>query len=671
MSFEESIHYAEDGENPNQRKRYQRKRRPSEFDPFKGFKPNKDGSGSGDEGDNFKMPDYPPPGIRGFLVATFILSALLFFVTRKSDELEIEFTEFVDEYLMAGKVSKMVVTGTTVVAHMKEDLKEAPRFFRIGGVDSFERRVEEAQAFVGLPRDDFVPIVYQKPSYIPTILIHLLPALILGFFSYSIYKRMNSASTKKNFMNFSGLTKADAITLDKKPQVRFKDVAGLGEAKTEIVEFVSFLKNPKKYQELGARIPKGALLVGPPGTGKTLLAKATAGEANVPFFSVAGSDFVEKFVGLGSLRVRDLFEKARKMAPCIIFIDEIDAIGKARSSSNFGNEERDNTLNQLLVEMDGFNTENSTVIVLAGTNRQDILDKALLRPGRFDRTISIDPPDKEGRKDIFKVHLAKLKTEKPPEEYADHLADLTPGFVGADIAGVCNEAALIASRMDKTSVDTKDFEDAIDRVVAGIERKSKVLDPVERNIVAHHEAGHAVTGWLLEHVDPLLKVSIIPRGASALGFAQYKNKDQYLYSREQLLDRMCMTLGGRVAEDIIFGNISTGAQDDLQKVTNLAFDQMAKYGFSEKIGLLSYHDSQQSEFSDRLFSEETAQMIDEEVRDLVNRAYERTYKLLLENKDKIEATAKRLLEKETIYYSDMEEILGARPFGDVKPQENK
>ena len=416
----------------------------------------------------------------------------------------------------------------------------------------------------------------------------------------------------------------------------FSDVAGCEEAKLEIMEFVNFLKNPSRYTELGAKIPKGALLTGPPGTGKTLLAKATAGEAKVPFISVSGSEFLEMFVGVGPSRVRDMFAMARKNAPCILFIDEIDAVGRKRGGRSFGgHSEQENTLNQLLVEMDGFNTS-SNVVVLAATNRVDILDGALLRPGRFDRQIFVPPPDIKGRASIFKVHLAPLKTTLDKNDVARKMAALTPGFTGADIANVCNEAALIAARDMNLTISLKNFESAIERVVAGLEKKTKVLQPDEKKTVAYHEAGHAVSGWFLEHADPLLKVSIIPRGMG-LGYAQYLPKEQYLYTKEQLFDRMCMTLGGRASEQIFFSRITSGAQDDLQKVTKNAYSQIVQLGMSEKVGNLSFDMPEKGEMTmDKPYSEQTAQIIDNEVRELVARAYKRTIELLTQHKANVE-----------------------------------
>ncbi len=458
-----------------------------------------------------------------------------------------------------------------------------------------------------------------------------------------------------------GKSKAQLFDKGSKVNITFKDVAGLDEAKVEVMEIVDFLKNPKKYTNLGGKIPKGALLVGPPGTGKTLIAKAMAGEAQVPFFSMSGSDFVEMFVGVGASRVRDLFKQAREKAPCIIFIDEIDAIGRARGKNvMMSNDERENTLNQLLVEMDGFGGE-SGIIILAATNRPDVLDSALLRPGRFDRQISIDLPDVKGREAIFKVHLKPIKVSETLD--LNKLAEQTPGFSGADIANVCNEAALIAARKDKNAVDFSDFQDAIDRVIGGLEKKNKIIAPSEKKIIAYHEAGHAVCGWFLEHAYPLLKVTIVPRGTAALGYAQYTPKEQYLYDTDQLIDQVCMTLGGRAAEQIFFGKISTGASNDLQQVTKIAYSMIMVYGMNEKIGNVSYYDPQNENAFNKPYSEETGKMIDEEVRRIIEEAYERTIALLTERKEEVEKLAKALLEKEVLYKSDVEKLIGERPFG--------
>lgn len=477
-------------------------------------------------------------------------------------------------------------------------------------------------------------------------------------------KRMGGGGGSSGGPNIFSIGRARAQVFDKdtKVNVSFKDVAGLEEAKEEVMEIVDFLQNPKKYTNLGGKIPKGALLVGPPGTGKTLLAKAVAGEAGVPFFSLSGSDFVEMFVGVGASRVRDLFKQAKEKAPAIIFIDEIDAIGRARGKNlvQSSNDERENTLNQLLAEMDGFGTD-SGVIILAATNRADILDSALMRPGRFDRQISVDRPDIVGREQIFSVHLRPL-TKLSTDVDAHRLALQTPGFAGAEIANVCNEAALIAARRNKEMVEMADFQDAIDRVIGGLEKKNKIISPEEKKIVAYHEAGHAVAGWFLEFADPLLKVSIVPRGVAALGYAQYLPKEQYLYRTEQLLDSMSMTLGGRAAEQIFFEKVSTGAQNDLERITKLAYGMITHYGMSKKVGQISFNDPTGEYGYQRPYSEKTAELIDQEVRSMIDEAYQRTIDLLTDKKKEVEAIAMELLTKEIIFKSDIERIIGARPF---------
>ncbi len=461
-----------------------------------------------------------------------------------------------------------------------------------------------------------------------------------------------------------GKSKATLFDKGTRVNINFGDVAGLDEAKVEVMEIVDFLKNPKKYTNLGGKIPKGALLIGPPGTGKTLLAKAVAGEAQVPFFSLSGSDFVEMFVGVGASRVRDLFKQAREKAPCIIFIDEIDAIGRARGKNvMMSNDERENTLNQLLVEMDGFGTDLG-IIILAATNRPDVLDSALLRPGRFDRQISIDRPDVKGREAIFKVHLGPIKTSETLDVHK--LAEQTPGFAGADIANVCNEAALIAARKNKEAVEMSDFQDAIDRVIGGLEKKNKIILPEEKEIIAYHEAGHAVCGWFLEHAYPLLKVTIVPRGTAALGYAQYTPKEQYLYNIDQLMDQICMTLGGRAAEEIFFNKISTGASNDLQQITRTAYAMITVYGMNDKIGNVSYYDPNQDQTFTKPFSEETGKMIDHEVRKLIDEAYQKTKILLTEKKEAVEILAKALLHKEVLFQSDVEALIGKRPYEEKK-----
>ena len=462
--------------------------------------------------------------------------------------------------------------------------------------------------------------------------------------------------------NIFNIGKSKAILFDKdeKIKITFDDVAGLDEAKEEVQEIVEFLKNPKKYTILGGKIPKGALLIGPPGTGKTLIAKAMAGEAQVPFFSISGSDFVEMFVGVGASRVRDLFRQARDKAPCIIFIDEIDAIGRARGKTLVqGNDERESTLNQLLVEMDGFSGEKG-VIIVAATNRPDVLDQALLRPGRFDRQISIDRPDLKGREQIFKTHLKTIKISKTVDPLK--LAAQTPGFVGADIANICNEAALIAARKEKTEVEFDDFNDAIDRVIGGLEKKNKIIQPEEKKIIAYHEAGHALCGWFLEYAHPLVKVSIVPRGVAALGYAQYLPKEKYLETTEEMKDRMCMTMGGRAAERVVFDRISTGAMSDLDVVTKMAYAAIAYYGMTEKVGNISFYDMVNNSTFSRPYSEETARMIDEEARKFIDEQYVRAQALLRDKRELLDVLANELLTKEVIFKDDLERLLGKRPF---------
>ena len=582
--------------------------------------------------------------------------------------------------------------------------------FTIGSLEAFERRLDEAQHALGVAPDRHVPVTYVDQTSWATELLRLAPTAVLVAAYIWFTRRQLGAGGFGGFGgpgggggpfggggrgNIFNVGKANVTTLDasKQKKVTFADVAGCDEAKAEVTEFVDFLKNPSKYRHLGATIPRGALLVGPPGTGKTLLAKAVAGEAGVPFLSMAGSDFLEMFVGVGPARVRDLFAQARAKAPSIIFIDEIDAIGRQRGRGGFagGNDERENTLNQLLVEMDGFGTT-AGVIVLAGTNRADILDRALLRPGRFDRQITVDRPDVAGREQILNVHLARIKVDAvhvdaPQQQSGEgsaggaagsavgaptmaslsaRLAALTPGFTGADLANVVNEAALNAARRSASGVLLRDFEYAIDRVIGGLEKKHKVISPEERRVVAYHEAGHAVTGWFLQHAEPLLKVSIVPRGTAALGFAQYLPNENVLATEQQLLDQMCMTLGGRAAEELFIGSITTGAQNDLEKVTRLAYSRVAVFGMSPKLGLLSFPpDDGQS--LNKPYSQETGALIDLEVREYVSAAYERTKALLQENRHHIEALAQALLAKEVLGLEDLTHILGQRPHKRVDP----
>jgi AFG3 family protein len=514
-----------------------------------------------------------------------------------------------------------------------------------------------------VPEENRIPIeVDSNRAEVTNQLISLGFWVLIFVGIWLLFRRMSGGGSGGQIFNI-GKSKAALFDQDNKVKITFADVAGLDEAKEEVKEIVDFLKYPTKFTKLGGKIPKGALLVGPPGTGKTLLAKAVAGEAGVPFFSLSGSDFVEMFVGVGAARVRDLFKQAKEKAPCIIFIDEIDAIGRMRGKGGSmpgSNDERENTLNSLLVEMDGFGTD-SGVIILAATNRPDVLDAALLRPGRFDRMISIDKPDIVGREQIFKVHLKPLKLG--PDVDAKKIAAQTPGFAGAEIMNVCNEAALIAARKDKDQIEMQDFQDAIDRVIGGLEKKTKIISPEEKKIVAYHEAGHAVAGWFLEHADPLVKVSIVPRGIAALGYAQYLPKEQFLYTVEQLTDEMCMALGGRAAEDIIFNKISTGALSDLERITKMAYGMVSIYGMNDKIGHISFYDSKAGDYSfNKPYSEATAQTIDEEVRKIVNEAFNRTKKLLLDKREQLEIIAQQLLEKEILFQADLERLIGKRPF---------
>jgi len=509
----------------------------------------------------------------------------------------------------------------------------------------------------------------EEVNYIGNIISFLLPILVLVFIWMFVMRRMTGGGgggAGGQIFNI-GKSKAQVYEKGKTTNVTFKDVAGLEGAKEEIVEIVEFLKNPKKYTELGAKIPKGALLVGPPGTGKTLLAKAVAGEAKVPFFSLSGSDFVEMFVGVGASRVRDLFKQAKEKAPSIIFIDEIDAIGRARGKNNsFGsNDERENTLNQLLTEMDGFGT-NSGVIILAATNRADVLDSALMRAGRFDRQIYVDMPDLNERKEIFQVHLKPIKLE--PGIDIDFLAKQTPGFSGADIANLCNEAALIAARHDKKFVQKQDFLDAVDRIVGGLEKKNKIITKEEKKAIAYHEAGHATISWLLEYASPLVKVTIVPRGQS-LGAAWYLPEERSITRTEQILDEMCSALGGRAAEQLIFGKISTGALSDLEKVTKQAYAMVSIYGLNDRIGNISYYDSQGRDAFTKPYSDETARVIDEEVSKMIEGQYQRALKILSENKDKLTMLAEKLLTSEVIFKEDLVEIFGKRPW--EKEEEEK
>ena len=589
-----------------------------------------------------------------------------------------------NEYLDKGEIEKVIVYNKTegeaylTAAALKEkahnkvakdmlgNANKGPHYsFDIGNDEVFQNKIEKAKQTGVLKDYDF-----KAKSNWSEIFISLLPIIVIIGLWILIMRRMSGGAGGGGGGQIFNIGKSRAKLFDEKTDLKttFKDVAGLEGAKEEIQEIVEFLRNPEKYTALGGKIPKGALLVGPPGTGKTLLAKAVAGEAKVPFFSLSGSDFVEMFVGVGASRVRDLFKQAKDKAPAIIFIDEIDAVGRARGKNNFsgGNDERENTLNQLLTEMDGFGT-NTHVIVLAATNRADVLDKALMRAGRFDRQIYVDLPDIRERKEIFEVHLQPLK--KVDDLDVDFLAKQTPGFSGADIANVCNEAALIAARNNKTAVDKQDFLDAVDRIVGGLEKKNKIVTTAEKHAIAVHEAGHATVSWMLEHAAPLIKVTIVPRGQS-LGAAWYLPEERLIVRPEQMLDEMCATMGGRAAEKVIFNKISTGALSDLEKVTKQARAMVTIYGLSDILGNITYYDSSgQSEYNfSKPYSEETALVIDKEISNLIETEYQRAIKLLEDNKDKLEQLAAILIEKEVIFKDDLENIFGKRPF-DIPSQE--
>jgi len=589
----------------------------------------------------------------------------------------IGFQDFRRDYLDKGIVEEVVIVNKS---EAEVYVKEAPTAtkkspfasrgrepkvrFNIGSVEQFEDNLKEAQANV--PEAQRVRVKYEdRVSFLREIGGFLVPALLMIAVWFLIMRKMSAGGGggggTGGIFNI-GKSKAQLFEKGTRVNITFNDVAGLDEAKVEVMEIVDFLKNPKKYTALGGKIPKGALLVGPPGTGKTLLAKAMAGEAQVPFFSMSGSDFVELFVGVGASRVRDLFKQAREKAPCIVFIDEIDAIGRARGKNVvMSNDERENTLNQLLVEMDGFGGD-SGIIILAATNRPDVLDSALLRPGRFDRQISIDIPDVKGREKIFEVHLKPIKRSKDLDIHK--LAVQTPGFAGADIANICNEAALIAARKGKNEVELSDFNDAIDRVIGGLEKKNKIISPEEKKVIAYHEAGHAVAGWYLEHAHPLVKVTIVPRGVAALGYAQYLPKEMYIQNTDHLADDMSMSLGGRAVEELVFGKISTGALSDLQKVTRMAYAMVSVYGMNDKIGNISFYDPQSENNFSKPYSEETGKLIDEEVRKLVDGVYARTKALLTDKTEAVRIIAEELLKKEVLYKDDLVRLIGPRPFPD-------
>ena len=629
------------------------------------------------------LPEKPPSGKVSwgrwiyffFFLMAVLASGLGTFVSPK----EITWQEFERDILPKHAVSKIeIINNETAEVYLNPEFEKDPFFkdllkpnfgdqtrpgphyvFNIGSVESFERKLEAAEA--GFAEKDKINVRYAKKSnWFWNMAAWLLPFFLMYMLWQYLLRQAGGGAGGSSIFSF-GRSTATLFEKENKSNITFADVAGLDEAKVEVKEIVDFLKDPTTYTKLGAKIPKGVIIVGPPGTGKTLLVKAVAGEAQVPFFSISGSEFVEMFVGVGASRVRDLFKRAKEKAPCIVFIDEIDAVGRSRSKNTMytgANDERESTLNQLLTEMDGFGT-NSGVIVLAATNRADMLDPALLRPGRFDRHIYLELPNFNERKAIFQVHLRPLVLDENIK--VDFLASQTPGFSGADIANICNEAALIAARRKKDKVDNQDFLDAIDRIVAGLEKKSKIISPAEKKVIAYHEAGHALVSWLLEHVDPLVKVSIIPRGKS-LGAAWYLPEERQLKTATELEERLSAALGGRAAEEIMFEEVTSGALDDLEKVTKEAYMMVAYYGFDSKIGNISFYDSTGSRDVawQKPYSEETGKIIDEEVRKLVEKAYQRTKTILLENKQNLTRIAELLLQKETIFKEDVERILGKR-----------
>eukprot|EP00931_Biecheleriopsis_adriatica_P018675 TRINITY_DN12998_c0_g1_i1.p1 TRINITY_DN12998_c0_g1~~TRINITY_DN12998_c0_g1_i1.p1 ORF type:complete len:832 (+),score=182.19 TRINITY_DN12998_c0_g1_i1:55-2496(+) len=667
------------------------KETPKSEDASKGDKKGEKKASSGSSGSP-GSPQQLPAQQRQTLGLIVGLSALgLYMSSSRQTEPESEITiqEMLRDYLMKGYVDKIqIVNKSFCRVHLRPDAPAPssssssgsgsnPRMLTIqlGTPEAFEAKIEHVQNELGISPMDQVAIQYVEETDLMSDLLPHLPSLLI------LIPLMLAARAMTGGMgpggpggggpggrNIFSIGKAfPSGQKDVKSKVKFSDVAGLEQAKTEVVEFVDFLKNPGRYEHLGARVPKGGLLVGPPGTGKTLLAKAVAGEADCPFFSMSGSDFIEMFVGVGPSRVRDLFQQARSSAPAIIFIDEIDAVGRKRGKGGFsggGNDERENTLNQMLVEMDGFSS-GTGVVVLAGTNRADILDPALLRPGRFDRQIAIDKPDLAERAQIFLVHLKPitLHSSLKEDEVAKRMASLTPGFAGADIANICNEAAIFAARRSVDAVEMEDFERATERVLGGLPKQNSLMSPADKRAVALHESGHAVAGWFLEHADPLLKVSIVPRSSGALGFAQYLPAEMSLYSKEMILDRIAVALGGRAAEELFVERISTGASDDLDKVTKMAYSMVTVYGMNPELGLISYGQSNPSQEFYKPYSEETGRKIDTQTRAIVDEQYERVKQLLLDQKEKMIALADRLAEKETLVYNDLVEVLGERPHG--------
>ena len=599
-----------------------------------------------------------------YVILTVILLSLYFSGKDETQKEEIEMGQLI-EMLQDGRVTKIeLVNKENAEIYVNGDDRTPSYTYRIGSLERFEETVERVQTESGIEKPVYITNVERKSWGLDLLFTWILPLVFILALWLIFMRGMGRGAMGGGGQIFNiGKSKAQLFDKDNVPvNVTFKDVAGLEEAKVEIMEIVDFLKNPTKYTKLGGKIPKGVLLVGPPGTGKTLLAKSVAGEANVPFFSISGSDFVEMFVGVGASRVRDLFNNAKQKSPCIIFIDEIDAIGRARGKNpiNGGNDERESTLNQLLTEMDGFGT-NTGVIVLAATNRADILDKALMRAGRFDRQIYVELPDLNGRREIFEVHMRGLKLA--PDVDREFLAKQTPGFSGADIANVCNEAALMAARKGKEAIDKQDFLDAVDRIIGGLEKKNKIITADEKKVIAFHEAGHATTSWLLRYAHPLVKVTIVPRG-KALGAAWYLPEERQITTKEQLYHEMIATMGGRAAEQVIFGQISTGALSDLEKVTKQAFAMVTYYGLDEEIGNLSYYDSTgQQEYSlTKPYSEKTAETIDKQVSKLVEQAYKEAIDILSSHREGLTMLANKLIEKEVIFGDDLEIIFGKRPW---------
>ena len=637
--------------------------------PFGSFNSNKKGNGKG--------PKFNAYWIYGIIAIVFLV--VQFYISNTKGPVETNWSKVKSTMLADGDIAKIVVVNDKKAnIYLKKDKldkyqkefsgsfskpsDDGPQFtFNIGSVETFERNLREAQEGRS---DEILPEYKEERNWGAEILWTIGPFVLIILLWWWIFRRMSRGGAGGGAGGIFNVGKSQAKIFDKDQKVSasFKDVAGLAEAKQEVEEIVEFLKSPGKFTKLGGKIPKGALLVGPPGTGKTLLAKAVAGEANVPFFSMSGSDFVEMFVGVGASRVRDLFKQAKEKAPCIVFIDEIDAIGRARGrNANFGsNDERENTLNQLLTEMDGFDT-NSGVIILAATNRADVLDRALMRAGRFDRQIHVELPDLNERAAIFNVHLRPLKLDEKVK--VDFLAKQTPGFSGADIANVCNEAALIAARKNGEAVTKQDFLDAVDRIIGGLEKKNKIISQEEKKTIAFHEAGHAAISWLLEYAHPLVKVTIVPRG-KALGAAWYLPEERSITTKEQLLDEMCSALGGRAAEELTFGRISSGAQNDLEKITKQAYAMVSIFGMSEKVGNVSFYDSTgQSDYTfTKPYSEKTAELIDEEVKIIIDEQYERAKNVLKENKEGHSKLATLLLEREVIFSEDLEKIFGKRPW---------